>query len=207
MSTSESIKCFNQIFKLNTKIELHGLNAQQLNGKEGVITAILNEKNSERYGVLIDGKKKSIAVKPINLMTKHGVAPVFVFEKFGFKIPCRAILGVNQYYNEIAVVITCSDHMGLDALIPVRDKFFGKNVDLKDIVGEQFDALSTALVEYRNDPGEIAIAMYKNAKKDLAKCMEKNGLIQFTQKTITQGYGEFSIAKICFQSMFYHNVN
>ena len=110
----------------------------------------------------------------------------------------------SQLNHQIAVMITYSDHMGLKALKPACNKFFGSDVEAQEIVGQSFGPLTIALDEYRTKPGEIAIAMYKNA--DLAQCMIKNGLIKMTKEKVKQGYGEFSIAKICFQQMFYHDI-
>eukprot|EP00483_Globobulimina_turgida_P001047 UN01049 len=206
-SYNSCFKCFNEVFPLQTKVILQNLKAEKYNGKHGIIVSCLDKKNPERFGVRMDDEKESKTIKmlkPSNLMTANGVPVAFVCELNEMKIPCKATLGVNSYYNEVIVNLLYSDHMGLDALKPAAKRFFGEECDGKDIVGESFGILTTALNEYRTKPKEIAIAMYKN--KELAKNMEKNGLIKFTQKTVQQGYGEFSIAKICFQQMFYHNV-
>ena len=53
----------------------------------------------------VDGESKSFAVKPSNLISKDGVAPEFVCDIGGIKIPCKAELFVNAYYNELGCMI------------------------------------------------------------------------------------------------------
>ena len=200
----DSSKCFNQIFPVKTQVILHGLKAAKYNNKKGIIRAPLDKK-LDRFHIYIKDEKKSILVKPINIKTSKGVSPTFILKSNGMNIPLIAKLAVNVYYNEVAVSLHYSDHLGLNSLKQVRQVYFYNDLDLNDIVGQSFGTLSTALDQYRNKPNEIAIAMYKNA--DMAKAMQKLGLIKFTGKEVQQGYGTFKIAKICFQKMFYHGLH
>eukprot|EP01084_Bolivina_argentea_P252384 423617_1 len=191
--------CFNQVFPKKTKVILHNLKTKKFNGKCGIITRCLSKNNPKRFGVCIDGETKSIAIKPSNLMTATGVEPVFAFEQNGIKMPLKAILDINQDYNEIEVILLYSDHLGLDTLKPVCNHFF-ENSHVKDVIGRVFSNLTIQLEHYETKPNEIAIAKYKNG--ELAKCMHQQGLIKLTNKATKQGYGSFYIANINFQQMF-----
>lgn len=199
----EAFKCFNAVFNKGCKVTLHGLKTERFNSKKGKITKELSTANPERYGVLVDGEKKAILLKPSNLMTVEGIPPTFAFKQDGMVIPLKAKLGVSPYYNETGFALVYSDHMGLDALRPIRNRFFNEEDALEDVVGQAFAQPTTCLQEYRAKPGQVAIPMYKH--EDVAKCMQQAGLIQMTGQKVKQGFGEFSIAKIKFQRMFYHD--
>ena len=186
---------------------LHGLTTARFNNKKGKIMQTLSTDSPERYAVALHGQKKPILLRPSNLMTVDGVPPTFTFKHdrytYGLVIPLKATLGVSSQRNEISIALLYSDHMGMDALRPIRKKFFDKEDELEDIIGMPFAHPTACLDEYRPKPSQVAIAMHKHG--EVAKSMQQAGLIQMTGQKVQQEDVEFVIAKIKFQRMFYHD--
>lgn len=203
----DEFKSFNAVFYKGRNVILHGLTAAHFNNKKGKIKQTLSTESPERYAVALNGQKKPILLRPSNLMTVEGVPPTFTFKHdrhtYGLEVPLKATLGVSSQTNEISIALLYSDHMGMDALRPIKKKFFDKEDELEDIIGMPFSHPTTCLDEFRPKPSQIAIAMHKHG--DVAKCMQQAGLIQMTGQKVQQEDVEFTIAKIKFQRMFYHD--
>ena len=57
----------NQLYQKGDRVTLAGLSTSKWNGKEGTIVSLLNTSNQSRYGVQVDGARKSVLIKPTHI--------------------------------------------------------------------------------------------------------------------------------------------